>query len=98
MRLSLATLACTTFLATAVPVQSRTVDDDFVVHGTINVALGNKNGIVVLTDSMLTTGDHQLPNPGEKLFKLDDHTVCAIAGFVSAPGPARDLNTSTSGI
>lgn len=98
MRFSLATLACATFLANAVPVHSRAVDDDFVIHGTIDVALGNKNGIVVLTDSMLTSGDHQLPNPGEKLFKLDSHTVCAIAGFVSAPGPVPDLNASTSGI
>ena len=98
MRFSLVTLACAMFLVTAVPVDSRTVDDDFVVHGTIDVALGNRNGIVVLTDSILTSGTHQLSNPGEKLFKLDDHTVCAIAGFVSAPGPVPDLNASTSGI
>lgn len=83
-------------------------DDDSVVHGTINVALGNRNGLVVLTDSMLTRmlpsgGTDQLPNPGQKLFKLDDRTVCAIAGFVSAPASSTgitmsDLNTSTSAI
>jgi hypothetical protein len=35
-------------------------NDNLVVHGTINVALGNKNGIVVLTDSMLTSNGHPL--------------------------------------
>lgn len=72
--------------------------DESVVHGTINVALGNKNGLVVLTDSMLTAGGHQLAKPGQKLFKLDDRTVCAIAGFVSANAPVSDLNASTSAI
>lgn len=69
--------------------------DDSVVHGTINVALGNKNGIVVLTDSMLSSGGHQLHSRGQKLFKLDDQTVCAIAGFVSAPAVLPDLSTQT---
>jgi len=72
--------------------------DNLVVHGTINVALGNKNGIVVLTDSMLTSGGHQLTEPGQKLFKLDDRTVCSIAGLVSAAAPIPDLNLSASGI
>lgn len=77
--------------------------DDFVVHGTINIALGNENGVVVLTDSMLSSGGHQLQEPGQKLFKLDDKTVCAIAGFASAPASSPeaavpDLNTSTSAI
>jgi hypothetical protein len=73
--------------------------DDLIVHGTINVALGNKNGIVVLTDSMLTDGGgHQSAQPGQKLFKLDDRTVCSIAGFASATAPIPDLNASTSAI
>jgi hypothetical protein len=71
---------------------------DSVVHGTINVALGNKNGIVVLTDSMLTSGGHQSDIPGQKLFKLDDQTVCAIAGFVSAPAVFPDLSTQTGSV
>ena len=74
------------------------VEDDFVAHGTINIVLANENGLVVLTDSMITAGDRQLPEPGQKLFKLDDRTVCAIAGFVSAPAPIRALYTSTSAI
>jgi hypothetical protein len=78
---------------------ARAQSDDVLVHGTINVALGNKNGIVVLTDSMLTDGGgHQLAQPGQKLFKLDDRTVCSIAGFASATAPIPDLNASTSAI
>jgi hypothetical protein len=72
--------------------------DDSVVHGTINVALGNKNGIVVLTDSMLTSNGRQLDSPGQKLFKLDDQTVCAIAGFVSATAVLPDLSTQTDSV
>jgi 20S proteasome alpha/beta subunit len=60
-----------------------------VVHGTINVVMGNSNGIVLLTDSMQTGTmpdghDEQLPAPGQKLFQLDETTVCAVAGFLSA--------------
>jgi hypothetical protein len=73
-------------------------ESGLVVHGTINVVLGNQHGMVVLTDSMLTAGDHQLQEPGQKLFRLDDHTVCTIAGFVSAPAPTPELYTSTSAI
>ena len=79
----------------ALPSWAQQPVDDSVVHGTINVALGNKNGIVVLTDSMLTSGGHQLHSRGQKLFKLDDQTVCAIAGFVSAPAVLPDLSTQT---
>lgn len=71
---------------------------DLVVHGTINIVLANENGIVVLTDSMLTEGSKQLPEPGQKLFQLDDRTICTIAGFVSAPGPAPELYTSSGAI
>jgi hypothetical protein len=73
--------------------------DDQVAHGTINVVLGNKNGIVVLTDSMITLGNgHQSLVPGQKLFKLDDRTVCAFAGFAYAPAVIPDLNANTSAI
>jgi hypothetical protein len=68
-------------------------DDSGVRHGTINVAVANDNGIVILTDSMLTetrrdaTGvhDRQLATPGQKLFRIDDKTVCTFAGFAAAP-------------
>jgi hypothetical protein len=54
--------------------------------GTLIGAYGNANGIVVVTDSMLTgitrSGAHvQAPFPGQKLLRLDDQTVCAVAGI-----------------
>jgi hypothetical protein len=81
-------------------------EDEAVVHGTINVVLGNEHGIVVLTDSRLTNAQtgQPLPTPSQKLFRLDDHTVCAIAGFAAAPAaspvsdPVPDLDTSTSAV
>jgi 20S proteasome alpha/beta subunit len=77
--------------------------DDSIIHRTINIALGNENGLVVLTDSMVTAGTQQLPAPGQKLFRLDDHSVCAIAGFASAPASSGnteipDLNTNVSAL
>jgi 20S proteasome alpha/beta subunit len=78
--------------------QQQESTDNLIVHGTINVALGNKNGIVVLTDSKLTSDGHPLSEPGQKLFKLDDRTVCSIAGLVSASGSIPDLNLSASAI
>jgi 20S proteasome alpha/beta subunit len=98
---------CALLLLSLIIVAEENPMDNGVVHGTINIALGNKNGLVVLTDSMLTAidtaGTHQLPNPGQKLFKLDDRTVCAVAGFISAPAASArfsmsDLNTNTSAI
>ncbi len=73
-------------------------NESAVNHGTINIVLANRNGMVVLTDSMATSGDNQLPNPSQKLFKLDDKTVCAIAGFLSGPAPAEDVLTETAAI
>ncbi len=68
-------------------------------HGTINVVLGNKNGIVVLTDSQITRGDGQLsPIPAQKLFKLDDLTVCTFAGFAFASGKGNFFYTGTGAI
>jgi hypothetical protein len=52
---------------------------------TINVALGNENGMVVLTDSMLTAGARQRPDPGQKLFKSDDRTACSLAVLFLPP-------------
>jgi hypothetical protein len=65
-------------------------------RGTINVVVANDQGIVILTDSMLTIidqDDHgrltsrQDPSPGQKLFRIDDRTVVAFAGFASADTP-----------
>jgi hypothetical protein len=63
--------------------------DDEVSHGTINVVLGNQRGMVALTDSMVTVRDHQIPEPGQKLFKLDERSVCTIAGLLAYNGPSH---------
>ena len=60
-------------------------------HGTVNVILANRNGLVAVVDSMLTMKTDkgqtvkQEPN-GMKLFKVDDKTICMMAGFYSFPG------------
>ena len=69
-----------------------------VIRGTINVVVADSEGIVVLTDSMVTEtvrDEHgvvravrQLPEPKQKLFQIDDFTVCTFAGFASAETPS----------
>ena len=108
MRLRIPTLVCAMSLLPLITLAGQK-PDDAVVHGTINIALGNENGLVVLTDSMITDNGRPHPEqPSQKLFKLDDRTVCAIAGFaaanaISAPPTSPtvsvpDLNSSTSAI
>ena len=54
-------------------------------HGTINIVLANRNGLVAVTDSRLSSNGR--PGlPGQKLFKVDDRTVCAVAGFYMDSG------------
>jgi hypothetical protein len=96
-------IAVLVFLSTSVGAYAQDEADDSLVHGTINIALGNENGIIVLTDSMLTGATGQLREPGQKLFKLDDRTVCALAGFVSAPAASSqtwipELDTNVGAI
>jgi hypothetical protein len=55
-------------------------------HGTVNVFLANKNGLVVVTDSLLSN-DQGPVGVGQKLFQVDDHTICTIAGWYSDSGP-----------
>jgi len=59
-------------------------------HGTINVVLANGKGAVVVTDSRLSSAGKPV-GFGQKLFMLDEHTVCAIAGFYSDLGPQAGL-------
>jgi|ERR1700733_233567 len=54
-------------------------------HGTINIILANRNGLVALTDSRLSSNGQPVLR-GQKLFKVDDHTVCAVAGFYMDSG------------
>jgi 20S proteasome alpha/beta subunit len=77
-------------------------DETKINRGTVNIALANANGIVLLTDSVQSHKEadvwHHL-QPVQKLFRLDDKTVCSIAGFASEGGwiPPQ-LNTEVSGI
>lgn len=57
------------------------------LHGTVNIILANSQGIVVETDSQLSDTNGQPVGLGQKLFRVDDHTVCTIADFYSDPGP-----------
>lgn len=71
-------------------------------QGTVNIGLGNANGVVLLTDSMQSFKQgnewHRI-QPAQKLFRLDDKTVCSIAGFASEKGwISQELNTDVSGI
>jgi hypothetical protein len=69
-----------------------------ILHGTINVVFANRNGVVVLTDSMITDGNRQLAEPGQKLFRIDDKTVCAFAGFFSGGAGFSELYIQSGGI
>ena len=71
-------------------------------HGTVNIALANANGLVLLTDSVQTVQKSDGPHyqqPVQKLFRLDDKTVCSIAGFASETGWVHpEFNTDVAGI
>ena len=54
-------------------------------HGTINIFLANRNGLVAVTDSRLSSNGKAVAR-GQKLFKVDDHTICAVAGFYMDSG------------
>jgi hypothetical protein len=76
-----------------------------VLRGTVNIVLANANGIVVLTDSNQiskspSTGQlFTVREPAQKLFRLDDRTVCTIAGFGSLPLPGYpELISSAAGV
>lgn len=79
-----------------------------VLHGTINVVVADQQGILVLTDSMITWTEpnaegvrisRQQAEPGQKLFQIDNQTVCTFAGFASASTmPLPDFLNSVSAI
>jgi hypothetical protein len=58
-------------------------------HGTVNVLLANKNGLVAVTDSRLSSNG-QPKGSGQKLFRLDDKTVCTVAGQYFLGGPPNE--------
>jgi 20S proteasome alpha/beta subunit len=109
MKVRIAIAICALLFVSLPTLEGKNPKDNSVVHGTINVALGNENGLVVLTDSMVSMGGVPRPDiPSQKPFKLDDRTVCAIAGFASAAAVSAtgispqaslpDLNSSASAI
>jgi len=68
-------------------------------HGTLNLILGNKQGLVVATDSCATETDRQGAVIGrtynhQKLFKITKDVVITIAGYNSADVPAATAFTS----
>jgi hypothetical protein len=84
------------WVSSGTPSRVSHVTDGGPTRGTINVILGNENGLVVLTDSLLSTrgpdgGIQQLERPGKKLFKLDSTTVCTLAGLTEVPIPFAEL-------
>ncbi len=63
------------------------------------MALANRQGAVLMTDSMQTLGNHQLSDPGQKLLKFDSKTAFAIAGLGKATVPSvPELSTEILGI
>jgi 20S proteasome alpha/beta subunit len=100
IRLIIACFLLVASSALAADAKHRTIRSAY--HGTINLVLANANGMVVLTDSMVTAGTKpgspQMPQPAQKLFRLDDSTVCTIAGFLEAWVPAAEMYTNTGAI
>jgi hypothetical protein len=85
----------------ACPVWSQS--DNRLIRGTINVAAGNSHGMVVITDSTQTFRDENgkfvRSAEAQKLFQLDDRSVCAIAGFGGATiGTAPQFNADIAGV
>lgn len=62
---------------------------DRIDTGTVNIILANSEGVVVLTDSKETwvnaAGKAIGSTNAQKLIRLDDQTVVALAGFAGAP-------------
>jgi hypothetical protein len=88
---SLLGVAMSLALFGGIAIADTTEDQRPVLTGTVNVILGNAQGIVVLTDSQQTQSVNgrlsEGSTPAQKLFRLDDQTVCTIAGFGSVSLP-----------
>ncbi len=67
-------------------------------HGTINILLANRSGMVLVTDSRGTLGDRTHNDQSAKLFEIDDNTVCSIAGLGVGGGPTWQLQFATGGM
>lgn len=75
----------------------------FSAHGTLNIALVNKNGVVVASDSRLTlesnTGGISFKDNVKKIFKVTDNLVITVAGYYyNNVTDAPEITNSISGI
>lgn len=70
---------------------SQSSQSGIAAHGTVNIFLANGNGLIAVTDSKISAQSGPL-GYGQKLFKLDDRTICSIAGFFSWSGPVMPGN------
>jgi hypothetical protein len=86
LRTTLLPTACLVFLSISLSAVSQKQPAE-ASHGTVNVILANQNGLVAVTDSRLTLEDKTTIDIGTKLFKIDDSTICTVAGYYSQGGP-----------
>lgn len=96
---SISSVVIAFFAPVYAPSQSSSNHHPLVAHGTINALLGNSNGLVVMTDSNLTDSNGKLyPQQAPKLFRLDDTTVCTIAGYYFNFGPEFEQSYPVSAL
>jgi hypothetical protein len=66
------------------------------LHGTVNIILANKNGLVAVTDSRLShfklNNRPEAVGVAQKLFQLDAETICTVAGDYAVYGPPIEDN------
>ncbi len=73
--------------------------DRVATRGTINILLADSKGAVLVTDSRASDlFGKKVNDSSQKLFQLDDQTVCSIAGFGYDPGPHRELSEAAGGV
>jgi hypothetical protein len=90
MRLGICFLLCALPAMVVIDKSQASVPGRHQAHGTVNIFLANQNGLAVVTDSMLTYADGtHPPEPVQKLFQLDDRTICTVAGEYISDAPQR---------
>jgi hypothetical protein len=77
-------LLLTIFVSVAAILRAQ-IATDTETHGTINVLLSNRNGAVIVTDSKISSVGGPV-GYSQKLFILNNHAACAIAGYYDSPG------------
>jgi Proteasome subunit len=68
------------------------------IHGTIDVIVATRQGIVLASDSRVTKGDGFYRDDAQKVFPVGRHAACVIAGLVGADLSAEGFHlTDTLG-